>query len=974
MKKGTGKKIASILFMGVMTGGLVFGNNMAMQNQKVITSFLCGTGDNFGNAAQTLAASDELCQKIGDESIVLLKNQNNALPLAADVKGVNLFGYGATEAGFLLRGVGSGSSTISELNKVTLSKALKDGGYEVNEKLLKVYDDYASAHASSFRPASAGSGNVYRLAEPPVSTIEAELEEAKEFSDVAIFVVSRDGGENVGEIPKNQGDGKTYLEITNAEQATLDLLKENFGTVIVLINTTNTMHTGFLADDGIDAAMYVGLTGQSAAKAIPKILSGETNPSGKVADTYTYAYNKDYDPTSANENFYYMEDIYFGYKWYETAEAEGYFDTVSNEYGEGYDGVVQYPLGYGLSYTSFEWEVDEVSVAAGSVLSQTSEVTVSVLVTNKGKEAGKDVVQLYYTPPYTNGGIEKAEVNLLDFAKTPLINPGETAKVTLSFNAYGMASYDAYDKNDNGFTGYELEKGTYKVSLRTDAHTVDDCAGAEIEYKVNNDIQFENDPTTGNPVSNHFTGDAAYAGVPTDGSNVGLEQNWLSRSDFKGTFPKSAAKAPTNTSKINSAANYMNDAYDTTTMPTTGASNGLLLTTLTDGSKATERQLNGYDLEKDNPLVYDDDLVKELAADYNSDTWEDLLDQMTAQEMKDLVEQGGFRRIAVESIGSPYQCDYDGPAGFNVNSLTGNWGGGDPDTASWTAFPSEALMACSWNEDLMFELGRSMGAEASKTSINGWYAPGVNMHRSAYNARNYEYYSEDAVLSGKMAAMVIWGAKTNGLSCYLKHFACSEPGPNPGGQNTWLTEQNLRENYLKPFEICVKEGKANAMMSAFNRVGATWAGANYALLTQVLREEWGFKGAVITDWTGGTAGKGGMNVNQGVRAGNDLWLCPNVGSWTGGNSLSVKNATEMACARRAAHNLLYMAVDSRATFLEYKDKNPNDIYTSSGQIGFKDEVYAWWIPALVTLDATIGMLFATWFVSIVRPSKKEEIL
>jgi beta-glucosidase len=471
-------------------------------------------------------------------------------------------------------------------------------------------------------------------------------------------------------------------------------------------------------------------------------------------------------------------------------------------------------------------------------------------------------------------------------------------------------------------------------------------------------------------VENRFTGSTAYANMPIDGTTVGLQQSdYLSRSNFTSTYPKTVST--NNSPAITTASKYVSTAYDDETMPETGANNGLFLATLADGTMATLNQLNGSGLT-DTSLEYDDSLVKELAEDYDSDTWELLLDQMTTSEMKSLVELGGFGRSAVQSIGMPRQYDYDGPAGFNTNSLTGSFGGGNPDTASWTAFPSEALMACSWSESLMFELGRSMGAEADATSCNGWYAPGVNLHRSAYISRNYEYYSEDGVLSGKMAAMVIYGAKTNGLSCYLKHFVCHEFGPNNTG-SVWLTEQNLRENYLKPFEIAVKEGGANGIMTAFNRVGAVWAGANYSLLTDILRNEWGFKGAVITDWTSGQAEVGGMNVNQGVRAGNDLWLCPSTGTWTKkGASLDTTSAVDMACARRAAHNILYMTVDTRATFLKYKDANVDDIYSANGQIGFKEEVFPWWKPVLFSVDGVVAVLFVVWLVMLFKPQKDEQ--
>ncbi len=969
MKKGLISRIISIVIIVVIAVALVIGNNLAMAWADVITSFLCGTGDDFSNATETLAASDELCQEIEEEGIVLLKN-NGALPLASTTNTINLFGYGATDEGFLLRGVGSGSSTISESNKVTLIDAFSQNGISVNEDVMQVYSNFILQNGSSVRSSSPTASDVYLLKEPATSSFSSVIDDAVAYSDVAVFVLSRDGGENISDLPKSQSSGnssgtsKTYLEISDEEDEMLTYLDNHFSTVIVLLNTSNTMHTGFLDDDRVDAALFVGLTGQSGAMAIPKILTGEVNPSGKTTDTYTYEYVESNDPTNVNTYGYYFEGIYSGYKWYETADVEGYFG--SSDYGEGYDGVVQYPFGYGLSYTEFEWEVTDVTLEEGSILAADSEITITVEVTNTGDVSGKDVVELYFTPPYYSGGIEKAEVNLLDFVKTPEMDPGETVSLQLSFTAYDMASYDDYDKNNNNFCGYELDGGTYSITLRTDAHTVKDADGMEITYTVaDNGIKFETDPTTGNTVENRFTGDTAYAGVPTDGSTAGISlDNYMTRADFSGSFPSSGSAIALNSTVVNSAANYINDVYDEEEMPTTGTENNLRIMTLADGTYATLNQLNGSGLDENNGLVWNDELVAQLAEDYDSDLWDQLLDQLTTSEMKDLVELGGFHRTAMESVGISRQYDYDGPAGFNTNSLTGTWGGTTVDTETWTAFPSETIEGCTWSKTLMFELGRSMGAEADATSINGWYAPGVNLHRTSYTGRNYEYYSEDAILSGKMAAMVIYGAKTNGLTCYLKHFACSDAGNNPNGYNTWVNEQTLREICLKPFEIAVKEGGANAMMSAFNRLGASWCGANYALLTEILRDEWGFEGAVITDWTSGQASIGSMNVVQGVRAGNDLWLCPYTTSWTS-NCLSKTDAVDMYCARQATHDILYMTVDTRNTFNNY-DADEDDVYAAAGVIGFKNEVFAWWKPVLYVFDGVVAVGLVVWLVFIVK--------
>ncbi len=965
-------RLIKLVISAILLVALFVGNMYANSYSKVITSFLCGTGEDFSDAKVALEASDDLCRKIGDESIVLLKNANNTLPIS-DLDKVNIFGWGATDEGFLLKGVGSGSSTISTAKQVTLLQAFDEDGVDIeyNQEIIDFYNDFGAKNGSTLRKNSnLGASNGYRLDEPSVTDLEPLIDGAKDFSDVAIFVISRCGGENMGDCPAD------YLDITSEEKATLDLLKDNFGTVIVLLNTTNTMHAGFLADEGIDAALYVGITGQSASTAIPRILKGITNPSGKLADTMTYS--NEYDPTYVNiskGSNQYVEDIYFGYKWYETADVEAFFDSVSNEYGAGYDGVVQYPFGYGLSYTDFSWEVNSLYYIGENGekqildhkkdiylddLSADTSIYLDVVVTNEGSVAGKDVVELYFTPEYFRGEIEKAEINLLDFAKTSVaLAPGESYKATLSFTPYDMASYDAYDRNNNGSAVYELDEGEYQIKLMTDSHNLKDCENNVITFVAGEDIIIDKDPVSGTPIKNRFTGEGAYMNLPLDAISLGGEK-YMTRENFFDSFPTKKAARPSG-SILNEANQAYNDApYESMDAVVTGASNGLYLATLNDLAKtpATRNQLMGKDLAEGQSLVWNYELMEELM-DYNSEKWDLLLDQLSLNEMVNLVTLGGFHREAIVSVGTPHQNDYDGPAGFNTNSLTGQFGGETMDKETWTAYPSEALMGCSWNKDLMFELGRSMGAEADKTAIDGWYAPGVNLHRNAYLGRNYEYYSEDGVLSGKLAAKVIYGAKTNGLTCYLKHFVSSDSGDNPRGTDTWMTEQNLRENVLKPFEIAVKEGGANGIMSAFNDLGSIWCGANYALLTEILRDEWGFRGVVITDWTD-TSNRGSMSIRQGIRAGNDLWLNPNTTGINGNDKINTSNEIDMKAARIACKNILYAIVSTEYTAETYRNMDIDDIYQTSGEIGFKEDVFEWWKPALLAVDAVIVIGLLVW--------------
>ncbi len=958
-------KILSLVGLGVLLNAVAVGNVVCYVNSGVITNALCGNGVSFEgeDVEKASALGDELCREMGKEGIVLLKNNTlsssskKSLPLDESVTKVNLFGYAATDNGFLLKGIGSGSSTINPDKQVTLLQAFKNANIEYNTEIIDAYN--AKNWGSRTR-------NSYELKEPTREFYtDKMLANAKAFSDTAIIVLSRIGGENMGEIPTEQtlttekgsetDNTRTYQDTTKYEDDLIKMAHENFKNVIVIVNTCNTMHLGIVDSSNVDSAIYVGLTGQSAASAIPEVLWGKTSPSGRVTDTYSY--EPDTAPSYANRikngsHIQYVEDIYIGYKWYETADSEGYWNDVHNDYGSGYEGVVQYPFGYGLSYTSFEWEIEEQPTIDS--ISKYATFDYVVNVTNTGTVPGRDVVEVYVNPPYIKGGIEKSSSTLVAFAKTVELKPGQTQKVNISFDAYDFASYDAYDKNGNGFTGYELDEGEYEVKFMTDSHTLKDMENNIITYNVDaGGITYKMDPTTKQFVKNRMTGEGAYADTPIDGSTVGAEKQYLSRNDFVTTFPKVHAKTPSNNGN---GSNFVNDVYDTTVMPKLGVDSGLRIVTKEDGSSASLADLTGNGTK----LVANEELIADLS-NYNSGTWEKLLDQMSADELCKLVEDGGFSTKAVESIGKPRALDTDGPAGFNANVLSV---GGDA-KAKWTAYPSETLIGSTWSSEIAYRMGLSMGVEAQATGMSGWYAPGVNLHRSPYTARNYEYYSEDGFISGKLAAEVIRGAKVNGLYCYLKHFVLSEPGPNPGGLNTWCTEQNLRENYLKPFEIAVKEGGSNAIMSAFNRVGGTWAGASYPCLTQILRTEWGFKGSVITDYSSG-GGRGGMNPEQGVKAGNDFWLNPNEGN--NNAKLDRNDPTMVTCARMAAKNIVFTYVD---TYQYAKTHEAGDDPRYSVEVGVRnvESVFAWWVPLLAGIDVVVAAGVGLGVFFIVKPKK-----
>ena len=974
--------------------------NIIINNIKYVASEALGGVEGPTISADVSAQGDALVHEIAEDSMVLLRNENSALPLAEDETAVNLFGFGATDDGFLLTGKGSGGTTIHEDKKVTLTEAFTDAGFKINTDLIAAYDAWRDT-AGGYQDADVNSYASMRPYNPPENFYTDELmQQAKEHSGVAIALLSRYTGENsgTGEGYNTTQDGVAYnngawLELTTEEQAMFDAIAEaGFEKVIVLFNTTNVMECGFLEDPdyGIDAAMYIGLPGQSGARAIPNLLRGyktvededgeetreSVTPSGRLADTYAYDHQTN-DPSvvnviSTSSNLHYAEDIYIGYKWYETADAEGYFNAVDNEYGKGYDGVVQYPFGYGLSYTSFEWEVLEYP--EDRVLAyEDTEYSIRVRVTNTGDVPGKDVVQLYYTPPYTDGGVEKAHMNLLAFGKTEMLYPADEADgetkpnaqiLTLTFTAYDMASYDAYDKNNNDWAGWELDEGEYAVKLMNNAHELNACENNTITFEVTNgdDAIFYTDPSVDESgvALNRFTGEDAYAGVPIDGSTVYSDIDYLSRENGFANYPTNRTGTPNNGSAVSAASSYRYDGYDGMSKPTTDStatSHKLMLRE--DGSDPTEDDLTG---ESGVALKYNDELTAVLA-DYYAPEWDELLDQLTESETRRLIGAGGFQTSYATSIGKPRVVDRDGPAGFN-NGVTNASA-----VREWTAYPVEALTGCSWNVKLMFDMGRAQGAEASETGLNGWYAPGINLHRSPYNTRNFEYYSEDAALSGYLAANLIYGAKTNNLYCYMKHFAASEAGQNPGNWNTWLTEQALRELYLKPFEIAVKDGGANAVMSCFNRIGAVWSGYNYALSTGVLREEWGFRGSMITDWFNGY-----MNdYERGILAGNDLWLDAN-----GNNpaSLDLNDNAVAYAARQSVKNILYTFVDTYETARNYEPSEDDRYAIEVGTIVVQESpqsplfTFLWALVNIVFVLGALVCVFFAFFFDMIRNRKK----
>lgn len=819
----------------------------------------------------TVSKANELAKDVQSEAVTLLKNDDSNLPLSG--KKVNVFGWGSTNP--VYGGTGSGSMS-KQYKTVSLLDGMKQAGLKTNTELSKLYTDYRKD-----RPEVGMFAQDWTLPEVPAKQYSDKLvSDAKDFSDEAVVVLTRVGGEGAdlptdmkakGITYKNNSKdyddfqkGESFLQLSKTERDMIDLVTSNFKKVTLVYNGANTFQFDFLNDyPQIQSVVWCPPAGQTGFSALGEVLAGETNPSGKTSDTFlkdltkSVSYNNfgkfEYtnmadkaakykgftgDDVTAIPGFVnYSEGIYVGYKFYETASDEGLIN---------YDDTVAFPFGYGLSYTSFDQKLDSVKYKGGKV-------TVTATVTNTGDKAGKDVVEVYYNPPYTDGGIEKASKNLAGFEKTKELQPGESQKVTVKFDDDDMASYDY-----KGAKAYVLEQGDYDISIQSDSHHVIDHKAITVKDTVTYDSD-----------SNTHNGDKTVATNQFD--DVAGDVTYLSRADHFANY-KEATAAPTNFKMSDKAKEtfYNNSNYDpkkfdkdSDKMPTTGAKNGLKLSDM-------------------------------YGKDYDDADWDKLLDQLTFDDMDNLIANGGYGTQAVKSVGKIQLTDADGPASLN-NNFTG---------VGSIGFPASTALACTWNKDLAKQFGEMIGDMAHDMHVAGWYAPAMNIHRNAFSGRTFEYFSEDSLLSGVMASSEISGAKSKGVYSFMKHFALNDQETKRTEMLcTWTNEQAMREIYLKPFEMSVKEGGAQAVMSSFNYIGYTYAGASSNLLQTVLRGEWGFKGFVLTDYFGGY---GYQNADQEVRAGNDSMLATTKIT----NHITDKSATSVKAMRQAAHNILYTAANS----------------------------------------------------------------
>lgn len=810
--------------------------------------------------SRILHRSANVDEDIAGEGAVLLKNNDNVLPFDGQ-KNVNIFGWASTNP--LYGGTGSGG--VGAIKQINLYQGMENAGFKPNMQLYNFYRHYRKS-----RPVVSMMQQDWTLPEPKASTYSNKMmNHAKKYSKNAVVVLSRSGGEgadlpkDMTNLPKgatykgNKGDfkkGQDYLSIDKSERQMLNKVNKNFKNVVVVVNSANPMQLGFLNQySHVKGAIWMPGPGQQGFNALGKIIRGKTNPSGRLVDTYLY--NDKNSPSNNNFGDFqyangkqaynsgnkgmtfvnYSEGIYVGYK---------YFETRYGSNNSQYNKIVQYPFGYGLSYTRFRQSMSQLHQGANG------KITYTVTVRNTGRRAGKDVVQTYYTAPYKNGGIEKASTNLLRFAKTKNLQPGQSQRLHFTVNRADMASYD------QKLGRYVLDSGNYQVQLKNNSHSV----VATRQFNLGNRVVYSKLPGDKQNTKNEFQ---------SAKGNV----TYLSRRDNFANANKALAvpskniKAPKSVLKNATVPKNEKVPKATGKMPTTKAHNNIKLA-----------QLRGKSY--DNPM------------------WNKLLDEMSVKDMQKLVTYGGYQTTAIRSIGKRQTYDFDGPSGLSSLIIRG---------LKTTTFPAADLTAATWNAQLANDKGQQVGREGQAAGISGWYGPAMNIHRNPFGGRTFEYYSEDPQIAGTMAANEIKGAKKYGVYSYMKHFAMNNQETNRmNAINEWANEQSIRETYLKPFRMAVEDGHAMATMNSFNFIGDRWAGGNSNLMKNVLRGEWGYKGFAETDYFAG----GYMNSNTALANGTDLMLSTN--GAMGAKPQGTNNPTVVRQMRTASHHILYTVVNSSA--------------------------------------------------------------
>lgn len=900
MEKKAKKRMSNKAFAGIWGTVLAIllivvlvGNYFAMKYTTIITRSLGhtttkvtttgdGSGDNeyfksdYSSHEELVDHETEFSKQLVAEGIVLMRNQDNVLPLESGKK-ISLFGIGSAK--FVYSGLGSGAIDTSKTT--SLKDALEAEGFQVNPDLYSVYEKSEARVGKE---------------EDPSTYLDSVADSVKEYNDAAIVVISRNGAE-AQDLTEDQ------LSLSDAEMSLVKYANDNFDDVIVMLNTANAIEMGWSDSQyfpNIKACMWVGYPGQEGITSIAKALTGEVNPSGRLVDTYAYdamsapatqifeygEWTNTNNEENGPKNAYtvYGESIYIGYRYYETRYedtvlGQGNASTADSEYD--YTKQVQYPFGYGISYTQFDY-------SDFSLTENGDNFTAQVTVTNSGDVAGKDVVEVYFQSPYTDYDrenlVEKSAVELCGFEKTGELAPGESETVSIDIPKETLRAYDYTNAKT-----YIVDDGTYYFAIGDDCHQAlnnilaakgyttadgmdadgDDSLVGTYEQKEFDNTTYARDAATGNEITNQFD----YGNIQTyDDSYV-----YLTRNDWTGTWPTIYGE-PNEKGRYNAEATEefvqlsQNNIYQddpNAEMPTTNSGDNINLITM-------------------------------RGKDYDDEGWDAILDCLTVDEMVEMVRLGGWQTMAIDSISKPMSSDQDGPAGISGELIMSD--------VDCMGYPNQELLAATWNKDLALEFGKCIGEDGLSVNVQGWYAPGAGTHRTPLGGRNFEYYSEDTYLAGSMCANEVAGAQSKGMYCYLKHLVLNDQEQRRYGISTFTTEQALRELYLTPFEMAVKDADCHGMMAAFNGIGGIWCGASKELITNVLGNEWGFHGIIVTDYA--SANDGYMFIDAGLQAGTDLWLNTDSEVYKMGDVSD--NATLVTALRNASHDILYTVVNSSA--------------------------------------------------------------
>lgn len=900
MEKKAKKRMSNKAFAGIWGTVLAIllivvlvGNYFAMKYTTIITRSLGhtttkvtttgdGSGDNeyfksdYSSHEELVDHETEFSKQLVAEGIVLMRNQDNVLPLESGKK-ISLFGIGSAK--FVYSGLGSGAIDTSKTT--SLKDALEAEGFQVNPDLYSVYEKSEARVGKE---------------EDPSTYLDSVADSVKEYNDAAIVVISRNGAE-AQDLTEDQ------LSLSDAEMSLVKYANDNFDDVIVMLNTANAIEMGWSDSQyfpNIKACMWVGYPGQEGITSIAKALTGEVNPSGRLVDTYAYdamsapatqifeygEWTNTNNEENGPKNAYtvYGESIYIGYRYYETRYedtvlGQGNASTADSEYD--YTKQVQYPFGYGISYTQFDY-------SDFSLTENGDNFTAQVTVTNSGDVAGKDIVEVYFQSPYTDYDrenlVEKSAVELCGFEKTGELAPGESETVSIDIPKETLRAYDYTNAKT-----YIVDDGTYYFAIGDDCHQAlnnilaakgyttadgmdadgDDSLVGTYEQKEFDNTTYAKDAATGNEITNQFD----YGNIQTyDDSYV-----YLTRNDWTGTWPTIYGE-PNEKGRYNAEATEefvqlsQNNIYQddpNAEMPTTNSGDNINLITM-------------------------------RGKDYDDEGWDAILDCLTVDEMVEMVRLGGWQTMAIDSISKPMSSDQDGPAGISGELIMSD--------VDCMGYPNQELLAATWNKDLALEFGKCIGEDGLSVNVQGWYAPGAGTHRTPLGGRNFEYYSEDTYLAGSMCANEVAGAQSKGMYCYLKHLVLNDQEQRRYGISTFTTEQALRELYLTPFEMAVKDADCHGMMAAFNGIGGIWCGASKELITNVLGNEWGFHGIIVTDYA--SANDGYMFIDAGLQAGTDLWLNTDSEVYKMGDVSD--NATLVTALRNASHDILYTVVNSSA--------------------------------------------------------------